>query len=687
LHSSADAAPVEVMVQGTISEAKRLQDSAEAVSVVDLSEARQQTADLGEVLARTQGIVVRRSGGLGSESTLSLNGLDGDQIRYFLDGVPLELSGYPFGATNVPVNLTERIEVYRGVVPIRFGADALGGAINLVTDQRYTSRASASYQVGSYGVHRATLAGRHRDDPTGLVVGGAAFLDVAENDYEVDVEIPDKRGRLSPATVERFHDGYLAAGGTLEAGVVDRPWAKRLLLRGFVSSYDKELQHNAVMTVPYGEVRYDESVFGGTAQYLVDLLPNLELDVVGAYTHRYTDFVDTSKWVYSWTGEQIRERRVGGELDSRPSDTTIWQNGGFGRVMLGWSIRPEHAVRLAVSPNYTTRTGDERLQADPESRDPLTARRRLFTLVSGLEYEIKLFDDRFANIVFVKDYLYKADTEESLTGGIFRERKKDSHTFGAGDSLRYKFSPWFLVKASYEYATRLPRPDEVFGDGVLILSNLELEPEVSHNANFGPRFELQKTSIGDLTVDVNAFYRDSDRLIVLLGNDRNFTWQNVYEALGIGLENAVAWSSPGQYVGVDGTFTWQEVRNSSDQGTFADFEGDRLPNRPYLSASWGARGRIANMPGREDTLEPFYDGRWVQEFFRGWESQGLREFKQVVASQMTHSIGITWTWHADFAAITTTFEIDNLLDDAAFDHFGVQRPGRAFYLKVMGELR
>ena len=41
----------------------------------------------------------------------------------------------PFGIANVPVNLIERVEIYRGVVPIRFGADALGGAVNLVSDQ------------------------------------------------------------------------------------------------------------------------------------------------------------------------------------------------------------------------------------------------------------------------------------------------------------------------------------------------------------------------------------------------------------------------------------------------------------------------------------------------------------------------------------------------------------------------
>jgi hypothetical protein len=216
-----------------------------------------------------------------------------------------------------------------------------------------------------------------------------------------------------------------------------------------------------------------------------------------------------------------------------------------------------------------------------------------------------------------------------------------------GDALRFRFTPWLYAKASYEFATRLPRPDEVFGDGVLVLANLELEPEVSHNANVGPRLELTRSPIGDVTLDINAFLRESDKLIVLLGNDRFFSFQNVYKARGVGLENALGWTSPGHYVNLDGTLTWQSVRNASNEGTFGDFEGDRIPNRPYLFASWGARLHFAGLPGADDAIEPFYSGRYVHAFYRGWESQGLREFKQVVDAQVTHALGASWLFNSD----------------------------------------
>jgi outer membrane cobalamin receptor len=676
----------EVTVQVHRSEKQRLQRSAEAVNVVDTRQAQRQTADLGEVLARTQGVAIRRDGGLGSEARFSLNGLYDDQIRFFLDGVPLDISGFPFGIANVPVNLVQRVEVYRGVVPVRFGADALGGAVNLVTDQEYETHLGASYQIGSFGTQRATLDGRYRHEPTGIVVGGAAFLDLAENDYPVDVEVPDERGRLYPARVRRFHDGYRAYGGTLEAGIVDQSWAKRLTLQAFASTYDKELQHNLVMTVPYGEVEYGETVYGATGRYDVALSPELELELIGNYAHRRVDFTDKSRWVYDWFGQRIRERGVPGEIDGDATDQSVWQDGGFGRATLSWSVAPQHTLRLSLSPSYATRTGDERIQADPEARDPLTAERRLFTFVSGLEYELNLFGERLSNIVFVKDYIYRAASEEPLPGGIFRERDTHRHRAGVGESFRFQILPWLYAKASYEYATRLPRPDEVFGDAVLVVANLGLEPEVSHNANVGPRLELWDATLGEWTADVNGFLRESDRLVVLLGNERNSSYQNVYQARSLGIESALSWLSPGRYVALEGTFTWQDVRNASSSGTFGGFEGDRIPNRPYLFASWGARLRFANLPGAADTLQPFYDGRYVHSFFRGWESQGLREFKQVVDSQVTHSAGVSWTLDRYVWRSTLTFEVDNFTDAKVFDNFGVQRPGRAYYLKLTGDI-
>lgn len=678
------ATPVlDVTVRGGRSEAQRLQQSAEAVNVIDTRRAKQQTADLGEVLARSQGIAIRREGGLGSRTRLSLNGLYDDQIRIFLDGVPLVIAGFPFGIANVPVNLIDRVEVYRGVVPVRFGADALGGAINLATEPSYRTSLNASYQGGSFNTHRATLRGRYRHDPSGFVAGVTAFIDSSDNDYYIDVTEPNDVGRPQPVRVRRFHDAYRAWSTILEVGVVDRKWAKRLLVKGVISGYDSELQHNLTMTVPYGEVEYGERVYGATAVYEVDLVPQLSLDMVAAYARRSIDLQDTAECTYNWYGDCIAPRRIPGEIDDKPHDQTIWEDAFYGRAGLKWKVADEHSLTVAISPAFTTRSGDERVATNPNVRDPLTAQQDLFTVISGLEYQLDLFDDKLSNIAFIKDYVYRANAEDAQAD--FHQRDKSSHSVGVGDSIRYRFTRYLLAKASYEYATRLPAPYEVFGNGVQIYANLGLDPEVSHNANIGPRLELRHDKVGYLVADINGFLRYSDKLIVLLLGDHP-TYQNVSKAHGLGIENALAWDSPGRWVGLDGTVTWQDIRNDSDSGMFAETKGDRIPNRPYFFSSWGARVRVAQLPGPDDAITPYYNGRWVHSFYRGWESQGLKETKDVIRTQLTHALGVTYSLSRDVTKLYTTFAVENLTDAQVYDNFGVQKPGRGYYFKVTGEL-
>lgn len=381
-------------------------------------------------------------------------------------------------------------------------------------------------------------------------------------------------------------------------------------------------------------------------------------------------------------------RRTGGEIEGEPNEQRSWQQTVFARARIEWALVPkEHVLRFATTPTFATRTGEERAPRTPGTRDPLTAERETFTLVSGIEYEATLWSERLDNVAFVKDYHYTASTEEPLVGGrAFRQADSGRHRQGAGDALRLRLAPWLYAKASYEYATRLPRPDEVFGDAVLVQPNLLLQPEISHNGNVGPRLELRRTAIGDLTVDVNGFLRDSDRLIVLLGGDRLFKNENIYSARSLGIESSASWRSPGRYLTLDGMLTWQEVRNTATSGTFRQFEGDRVPNRPYLFASWGARLRFAGLPSPRDTVEPFYLGRFVEGFFRGWESQGARAFKQTVDAQITHAVGVSWIVDRPGARVTSTFEVDNVTDARVYDNFGVQRPGRAAYAKMTVEM-
>lgn len=660
-----------------------LRDSARAVTVLDLARDRERASDLGEVLSRAHGLQVRRSGGLGSTARLSLNGLYDEQIRTFVDGIPIELAGWGLGIANVPVDLVDRVDVYRGVVPIGLGADALGGAIDLVTDASWVDRAAASYQLGSFGVHRASAGARARDPDTGLALGLSLFTDRADNDYLVDVEVPDDRGTPRPARVRRFHDAYLAGGAIVEAGVVRRGPIQRALLRAFHNQYDKELQHNTVMAVVYGDASYASDSEG--------LSGDLELAagawrgrvVLGA-TRSATDFRDDGTTIYDWYGRRIGERPVAGELGLEPARTRLKETGVFARATLERALGEVHRLRLAIAPTAHRRDGHDFRDPNPAGRDPIEAKRDVLTVVTGLEYERTALAKRLENIAFAKHYLLTSDAEEARPGFVFVPIERTLHRFGVGDSARYELAKGVIAKASYEWATRIPSVDEMFGDGVLVQENLELAPETSHNANLGVQLSRENRR-GAWGGELAGFARLADDLIMLTGNDRVFSYQNVYAARIVGVEGSAGWVAPGEWANLEVSATLQDIRNASSEGRFGRFEGDRIPNRPWLLGSATGSLRRRSVVRANDELALFANSRYVHRFYRGWESQGASAWREDVETQLVHGVGLTYAARGAHPVVTT-LEVQNISDARAFDSFGVQRPGRAFVLKLSAQL-
>ncbi len=342
-----------------------------------------------------------------------------------------------------------------------------------------------------------------------------------------------------------------------------------------------------------------------------------------------------------------------------------------------------HSLRVSLSPAYTTRIGTDHLA---EARDLLDERAYLFTFVSGVEYELDVLDDRLSNVAFVKDYAYAARAQRWEPTALEQaETERGIHRLGAGDELRYRVTPWLYAKASYEYATRLPNPEEVFGNGILIDPNVELRPEISHNVNLGPRAELEHTPAGDFTLDVNAFLRESDDLIVFFAGQTLVPYINVTEVRAFGLENALGWTSPGRFVNVDGSLTWQDIRTVADDGKFGKQQGQRIPSKPWLFGSFGLRLRFP-VESWHAAVEPYYQGRYVHAFPRSWEGLGLAEFKVEVPAQTTHHLGVIWILNRPYGRFTSTFEASNVDERRAYDTFGVEKAGRGYSLKLTAQL-
>ena len=242
----------EVVVSGQ-SIVNQVREKAFNVSVVDAKELHNTTLDLGHALDRVSGIRVRESGGVGSQMNFSINGFRGKQVRFFIDGVPMDNFGSSFQLNNIPINLAERIEVYKGVVPVGLGSDALGGAVNIITNAYSKNHLDASYSYGSFNTHRSMVNAIYVAK-NGFTAQLNAYQNFSDNSYKVNVDVADiNTGQYYPnQTVKRFHDQYHNETVIANFGVVNKSYADQLLFGITLGNNYREIQTGARIVSVFG---------------------------------------------------------------------------------------------------------------------------------------------------------------------------------------------------------------------------------------------------------------------------------------------------------------------------------------------------------------------------------------------------------------------------------------------------
>ena len=158
----------DVMVQAK-SKTQKLREGAYAVNAIDVKSLANMTVSLDDIVGKTAGVKVRTEGGAGSEFDLSVNGMSGNSVRYFIDGIPLDAMGSRVNLASLPVDIVDRVEIFKGVVPTSLGADALGGAVNIITNRSRNNYFDASYSVGSFNTHQINLNAQFSETKSGLV--------------------------------------------------------------------------------------------------------------------------------------------------------------------------------------------------------------------------------------------------------------------------------------------------------------------------------------------------------------------------------------------------------------------------------------------------------------------------------------------------------------------------------------
>jgi outer membrane cobalamin receptor len=180
-------------------------ESPSPVEVIDGRMIREMNGTtVGDVLRSSSSVFLKERGAGGALKTLSLRGTASEHVLVLVNGT--RFNNFQNGSVDLgllPVNDVERIEIARGGSSALYGADALGGVVNVMTRRADSKlRARTELAVGSFGYQRLLQEGQGRTGAVGLLAGYAS--ERARDDYAFALH----RLGSSDTTVERHNDDF-----------------------------------------------------------------------------------------------------------------------------------------------------------------------------------------------------------------------------------------------------------------------------------------------------------------------------------------------------------------------------------------------------------------------------------------------------------------------------------------------
>ena len=667
----------EVMVLGK-SKIKEIEALAYNVSVINAQKLQNTTLDIGHALDRVAGIRIRESGGVGSEMNLSMNGFRGNQVKTFIDGIPMEYFGSSFQINNIPIGLADRVEIYKGVVPVELGADALGGAINIVTSTYQKNHLDVSYAYGSFNTHRSNLNATYVSE-TDFVVNINAFQNYSDNDYKVTVDAADlKTGEYFPnSRVRRFHDQYNNETFIGKVGVINKSYADEFLIGVTLGQNYNQVQTGARLVAVYGDRHTKGTTLMPSLIYKKkDLfIKGLDVKLNATINLGKERIIDTLNRRYNWFGDFKESETDGGELNY--SDLEVKNNNGI--AMLSSKYRINEKSYFSLNTTFTSFDRKRNNNLKQENRD-YDQPQKTFKNVAGLSYTYEAED--WNATVFAKNYNQNIQFTREIDPGtdrdIYYEKfENDLNKSGYGLAATYFLKENLQLKASYEKSYRLPLPNELFGDANLVVGNIDLDPEQSNNYNLGVGyyFYLHKDHL--INLEGTLLYRDINNFIrrTFAPNQSRFLTANVLGSENLGFEAKLSYNYKNKLT-ANLSGTYQEFKNNNPESSAYRA---RIPNMPFLFGNGNIAYKFADVFKRGNTLSIDYNVLYVHGFYLNWPRFGNREEGKLdIPQQISQDLNVTYsTPHFQFVV-----ECRNIFDEILYDNFSLQKPGRSFTGKI-----
>lgn len=666
----------DVLVIGK-SKAREIRERAMPISVISMHQLQGAVSDIESLLAKTTGIAIRTSGGVGSASRISLRGLEGKRVGFFIDEVPLGDQSDFIDINDIPIDMIDRIEIFKGVVPAKFGGSSMGGAVNVVIKEYPDRYLDLSYQHESFNVNKATAVFKRNIKESGIILGLGGTYTYADNCYTM--ESPYVKG----LKIKRQHDNFqkLVIGGSIKAR---KWWFDEIELEPvFINTY-KEVQG-----VEY-DIRQAHSasrlyLLGNTLKKKDFLLAGLDLDFTHAAAFTRYALIDTAKTWYDWQGNPYPSQSPqGGELGTRFA--SLSDNKKFtylNKLNLEYLIAEQHTISLNSLFSLANGTPSNPLKEKSLGKKT-DFNSRMRSWVIGITYDFRSANDRFLNSFTARGYWYSMRTtfQNIYTNTPPESIHVDKKSLGCSDALRFRFTRSLMAKLSGGYDVRIPSEFELLGDGYTITPSEQLRPERNANLNAGILFDLTGIHHSNLQIELNGFYMYLQDMIRFTKGILGAQYQNFGEMRTLGAEFEVKADIFSFLYGY-GNVTFQDLRDVREHEQGSNLpnatKGLRMPNIPYLMANTGLEFHKENpFGGQGQNLRLFADLAFIEEYLYDFEITA--NTKRRIPRSFLLDMGLEYSFFNQ--RLFLSCKVKNLTNARALSEFNRPLPGRSFGAKL-----
>ena len=526
------ATTVEQVVVTANRSATPVDEVGQQVTVLTLPQIRlDQETGIADILARTPGVVVTRNGGPGQTTSLNIRGAESAQTVVLIDGVKVNDPsnvGAAYDFANLIAGDVSRIEVLRGPQSTLYGSEAIGGVVNVITnDATRPLEGDAQAEGGSYGTAyvRGGIGGK--DGPTTFRLG--AYYNST-----------DSVSAFDRAFGGREADGFHTAGASGR----------------FTYDLTPEVQFDERAYYTFSRTEFDgfdtpTFTFGDDAEF-----------------GRVQQVVDYTGLNVSTLGGRLKNRIAYeyNELDRRTEDQTTGLNkatfDGLGRVQTF-----DYEGTFAIAPRYTLVFGaqDERSQfsTDSPAFDP-----------------VPLPPPTKANVSIASGYgqiTGQVLPNLTLTGGV----RYDAHsTFGdhvtGQASAAWVARPGTVLRASFGQGFKAPSLYQLYSP----YGSLSLRPEEANGWDAGVEQHLLDDTV---VLQATYFGRRTHNLIEFTPTSAPpyGAYQNVDKAEAEGVELEGQWHVT-RALDLTANYTFDDDEDRSPQ---SPTRGRQLIRRPKNTAN------------------------------------------------------------------------------------------------------